>query len=116
MARHLELGKKGERLAYKFLTGLGYDILARNYRAAQGEIDLIAYDGQTLVFVEVKTRSTVKFGLPIEAVDAAKQRQIKRAAAEFRRKFEMMDRTYRFDVVTVMVAKQPEIRLFKNAF
>ncbi len=117
MAEHLELGRAGEKLAFKFLCQQGYDILARNFKSRAGEIDLIAYDGEILTFVEVKTRVSAKFGQPFEAVDARKQRQIQRAANEFMAEHKLQDRSYRFDILSIRFEKdQPRFELLKNAF
>jgi len=117
MARHLVQGRLGERLACRHLLRLGYDVLARRYRTRLGEIDLIAYDGDTLVFIEVKTRATRRFGEPWEFVDRDKRRRIKSAAAEFIARHDLGAWRYRFDVVSVVVAGgAPEIELVRNAF
>ncbi len=73
MARHNELGKKGEELAEKFLRDKGYDIIAKNWRYDKDEIDIIARDGDEIVIVEVKTRSTDFYGFPEDAVDSQKK-------------------------------------------
>src|SRR5271167_661654 len=79
----LPLGRRGERAAEKYLRRSGYRIVARNFRAARAEIDLVAMDGDVLVFVEVKTRRSRGAGAPEEAVDERKQKQIRRAAEMF---------------------------------
>ena len=79
----LPLGPRGERAAEKYLRRDGYRIVARNFRAAGAEIDIVAMDGETLVFVEVKTRRSREAGAPEEAVDERKQKQIRRAAEIF---------------------------------
>ena len=112
------LGERGERAAAAFLRKRGMRILVRNYRVPGGEIDLIARDGETLVFVEVKTR---RAGSPAEAVDRDKQRRISRAAIGFLKKHGMLDRNVpsRFDVVAVVWpdgAKAPVIEHMPNAF
>lgn len=95
------LGTEGERAAEKFLRRQRYTILERNYRSPLGEIDLIALDGETVVFIEVKTRSGEGHGNPLEAVDARKQRQISRVAQSFLLRHRLQDRPARFDVVGV---------------
>ena len=77
------LGAEGERAAEKFLRRQRYTIVARNYRCPSGEVDLVALDRSTVVFVEVKTRTQAGFGSPLEAVDPRKQRQIQRAAQHY---------------------------------
>jgi len=111
------LGADGERAAEKFLRGQRYTIVARNYRCASGEVDLIALDRSTIVFVEVKTRTHPGFGSPLEAVDARKQRQIQRAAQHYLTKNRLHDRNARFDVVGVWWENgEPRCELVKNAF
>lgn len=80
MAAKDELGTRGERIAERALVGRGYVILDRNWRCRDGEIDLVARDGDTLVFVEVKTRSSTAFGHPLEAVTPAKLARLRRLA------------------------------------
>lgn len=96
------LGARGERLAARYLRRRGLAIVARNYRCRAGEIDLIALDGEVLVFVEVKTRSGERWGRPEEAVDRRKQRQMERVAEEFVRQHRLHDRAIRFDVVGIV--------------
>jgi putative endonuclease len=81
MAAKDELGQRGERLAERALVGRGYEILDRNWRCAAGEIDLIARDGDELVFVEVKTRRSTTYGHPFEAITAAKLARLRRLVA-----------------------------------
>jgi len=112
------LGERGERTAASFLKKKGMRIIVRNYRGPGGEIDLIARDGETLVFVEVKTR---KSGTPAEAVDEEKQRRISRAALVFLKKHGLLNPGVpsRFDIVAINwpdAAKQPIIEHFPNAF
>lgn len=111
------LGEKGEALAVGFLKAKGYKILERNFRGATGEIDIIARESQTLVFVEVKTRDSVGFGTAKWAVDRKKQRKVSMAALEYLNRREWGDRPARFDVVTVDFSPAgPQVELFRNAF
>lgn len=111
------LGTEGEHAAEKFLRRQRYTIIERNYRCALGEVDLIALDRSTIVFVEVKTRTQPGFGSPLEAVDARKQRQIQRAAQHYLTKKRLHDRNARFDVVGVWWENdRPRCELIKNAF
>lgn len=80
MAAKDELGRWGEDHAAVFLTGAGYTIVERNWRCAQGEIDIVAMDGNDTVFVEVKTRSGLRFGHPLEAITPAKLSRLRRLA------------------------------------
>jgi putative endonuclease len=95
------LGARGERMAVRHLRRRGYRIMARNYRAAGAEIDAVAMDGATLVFVEVKTRLSSAAGRPEDAVHGLKQQHIRRAAALFTRARRMEEWPMRFDVVAV---------------
>ncbi|HHV93167.1 MAG TPA: YraN family protein [Firmicutes bacterium] len=90
-----------EEIAAGYLQGLGYEILARQYRTRRGEIDLVARDGDTIVFVEVKGRQAARFGLPQEAVDRRKQRRILHSAQHFLWSRGLFDWLCRFDVVVI---------------
>lgn len=116
--RHLYFGKSGEETAVSFLKSRGYKILKRNYKTKLGEIDIIAKDGDTWVFVEVKTRHTDKAGLPFEALSTLKQRQISKAALAYLKENNLLDQKARFDAVSIIQAAQdkPRIDLLKNAF
>jgi putative endonuclease len=112
-------GDRGERAAEKFLRRLGYKIVARNVRNRLGEIDILALDGRTLVFVEVKTRKSDAAGNPAEAVTEAKQKQLVRAASAYLTSQGLHGQPVRFDVVTVIWPERertPEITHFKHAF
>jgi len=95
------LGKTGEDLAVEELERRGYVILARRYRTRRGEIDVVARDGDTTVFVEVKARVTAECGTAAEAVTAAKQRRLASMAVDFLARKRLMDRPCRFDVVAI---------------
>jgi putative endonuclease len=113
------LGNEGERLAARFLRRQGYKILARRYRTPLGEIDLVARDGSCIVFVEVKTRRTETAGQPFEAVDLAKQAQLTRLALAFLKRYRLLERSARFDVVSIVwegSSAEPQIVHYKNAF
>ena len=106
-------GDRGEKAAAHYLERRGFEILARNYACRFGEIDLIAADGATLVFVEVKLR---RGGFdPLEAVDERKQRHLSRVAFDFLRRYAMLARPARFDVVAVD-GRTMECRHIVNAF
>jgi putative endonuclease len=111
------LGADGEQVAERYLRRQRYVILARNYRCRSGEVDLIALDRRTVVFIEVKTRTQSGFGSPLEAVDRRKQRQIRRAAQYYLAENRLQGRDGRFDVVGVWW-EHGELRceLVKNAF
>ena len=117
--RRSDIGPAGERLAARFLRKqLGYRILRRNCRSKLGEIDLIARDGNEVVFVEVKTRSSRTWGDPEAAVTPAKRRKLCRAAAAFAAQNHLRERPLRFDVVAVLLeeGREPELRHYKDAF
>src|SRR5437867_11804232 len=112
------LGEDGERAAARFLEARGYRILERNSRTRRGEIDLIAEDGQMLVFVEVKVRLDDRFGGPAAAITRAKQARIARLAQQYLQYRRVGDRTCRFDVVLIWGAdpKTQRIELLPGAF
>ncbi len=101
LREELPLGRRGERAAEKYLKRNGYRVVARNFRASGAEIDLVAIDGETLVFVEVKTRRSRAGGAPEEAVDARKQLRMRRAAEAFSVQYRIGERELRFDIVAV---------------
>jgi putative endonuclease len=113
------LGNEGERIAARYLKRQGYRILARRYRTALGEIDLIARDGACIVIVEVKTRRSDVAGLPHEAVDTYKQAQLTRLALAFLKQHGLLEQAARFDVVSIVwedAAAEPQIVHYRNAF
>jgi putative endonuclease len=113
------LGFRGERAAQRFLKRKGYRIVARGLRLRGGELDLVAVDGRTVVFVEVKTRTSHDAGHPAEAVDHNKQKRITRAALRFIQRHGLFDCRCRFDVVAVTWPsnqKKPTIEHYENAF
>ncbi len=119
------VGQLGEDLAAQFLVRNGYRLVSANFKvpigrnmrgvSVSGEIDLIALEGKTLCFVEVKTRSSDQFAAPIAAVDLRKQRQITRTARVYRKLFNIKT-DFRYDVVTIVLNKsgKPKIELFQN--
>ena len=113
----LALGRRGEDLAHRFLRRQGFTIVARNYRLAAGdaEADLIAWEGETLVIVEVKSRASGEYGPPERAVGQEKRAHLLRVAREYARKTETPWDRIRFDLVTVVFTEPPEIRLLRNA-
>ena len=114
-AEHLQTGRRGEAQAEQFLKKAGLKIIARNVRVGHDEIDLIAKQQKTLIFVEVKTRGDERFGRPAAAVDRAKRRKLSRAAIRFLKKHHLRPPYIRFDVIEV-VSDPPEIRHIRNAF
>ena len=112
-------GDVGEREAARYLRRRGYRILHRQYRNRGGEIDLIACDGDTIVFVEVKTRRGVEQGAPFEFVTADKQRRMTRAAMMYLKQTRQLEQRSRFDVVSLVWPPgvlRPEIQHFQHAF
>jgi putative endonuclease len=113
------LGDRGERVASRHLRRQGWKILARQYANRFGEIDLIALDCGTVVFVEVKTRASEQAGLPVEAVTLEKQKKLTRTALAFLKRRGWLERAARFDVVSILWAgdgSRPEITHYRNAF
>ena len=106
-------GLTGEELAYKYLKKHGYKILERNYRCPIGELDMIAMHNGELVFVEVKSRNSLAYGRPCEAVDWAKQQKIQRLAEYYINYKRWFNLNVRFDVVEVL---GDEINLIQNAW
>ena len=125
---HIAIGRRGEAFAAAYLEQEGLRIVAANFVVPVGrtrlgavvnaEIDLVAYDGATLCFIEVKSRMSDWFAPPEANVDRRKQRQIARAARVYRRMFDLQDAPYRYDVVTVILpaepAQSPNVQLLQN--
>lgn len=115
----LSLGQRGEREAERFLKRRGMLIVARGDRAKLGEIDLVAVEERTVVFVEVKTRTSHDAGHPADAVDRQKQRRLTRAAQGFLKRHQLEENAARFDVVAVTwpdAKQQPVIEYYRHAF
>ena len=113
------LGERGERQAAKHLRRLGYRIVASRHRRQYGEIDLIAVEDQTVVFVEVKTRRTDRLGRPAEAVDATRRSRLTRAALAFLKSHGLLEYPSRFDVIEVVwppADRRPAIQHIRDAF
>ena len=118
MARHNDDGKKGETIAKDYLEEKGYEILDENWTYGKAEVDLIAYQNKTIIFVEVKARSGTYFGEPEEFVDSKKQKLLTEAAEEYvylmEHKGEM-----RFDIISILFKKgfeTYEVKLIEDAF
>ena len=112
------LGRRGEDAAARYLRKLGYVIVARAQRDNIGELDLVAVDGRTVVFIEVKTRTTHAAGHPADAVDEAKQRRLTRLALSYLKRHDLLECPSRFDVLAVTwnLRGRPTIEHFKSAF
>ncbi|MFQ5585944.1 MAG: YraN family protein [Thermodesulfobacteriota bacterium] len=113
----LTLGKRGEEVAADLLKMAGYRVIERNFRCRGGEVDIVALDGKTIVFVEVKTRRSKEFGPPKLAVDGRKQRQLVKAALTYLKEKRLLNTAARFDVVGIVVRDDGhEVEHIKNAF
>lgn len=117
VTRQQEFGRNAESIAAGRLRMAGYKIITRNYRTRIGEIDIIARDGKSIVFVEVKARKSTRYGHPKLAVTRAKQRKISMVALEYLKSTDQSHSKARFDVVTVSsLPDDPKIEIIKNAF
>ena len=114
----VEKGHRGEDLAVDFLWAKGYRIVTRNWRVKAGEIDIIAQDGDTLVFCEVKSRTSNRWGTGAEAVDGRKQQKIVQVATLYLQRYRLSNQRCRFDVIEILQLEQgqPQIQHFINAF
>ncbi len=116
---HLRLGSRGESLAEKKLKRSGYKIVERNFRCAIGEVDLVARDGETLVFVEVKTRTKADFTSPQDAVDWKKRRKLAQVCQHYLMRRGLQDVRCRFDVVAILLPEgkgRSEVAIIRDAF
>ena len=117
MPNKFEIGLIGQEQAERYLVKKGYQILERNFCSHTYEIDLIASDGVYIVFVEVKSRNNLKYGLPREAVSKEKQRRIKKAALFYIARHQLSSQDFRFDVVEVLSMNgKTDITHIENAF
>ena len=112
------LGIIGEELAYYYLIKKGYKILLRNYESPLGEIDLIAKEKGALVFIEVKTRSSLLMGLPLESITFHKRTQIVKTAQHYMKRYGIKDVPCRFDAVSIVLkhGQEPDIEVIQDAF
>ncbi len=109
-------GKRGEIIAANYLKKKGYKILAQNYKNRIGEIDIIALDGEYIVFVEVKTRMSRQFGDPLEAIDYRKQAKIRSVATCYLKANGLYDHNCRFDAIAVLGEGDDDVRHIRDAF
>jgi putative endonuclease len=115
--RQQKFGEKGEEIAVRHLKKRGYKIIETNYRTKLGEIDIIAQDKDTIVFAEVKTRRSVQFGNPKQAVTIRKQKKISMVALYYLKATGQSSARARFDVVAVISNRdKPQVEIIKNAF
>lgn len=112
---HISTGRNGENTAASYLVEQGYTILQRNYRHRRAEVDIIAQTGDTLVFVEVKTRTTSLYGFPEEAVRTQKQAQLLSAAEEYIYQAGW-EKEVRFDIIAITLSPEQEIHHIEDAF
>ena len=115
MSKNTEIGHKGELIAIEYLKKAGYVIICSNYRFERYEIDIIAREGDTLVFIEVKARNSARFGAPEEAIDDRKIDHILECANHYIEDTQWMNRI-RFDIITVRMDKGPAINHIRDAF
>jgi len=112
-----EKGNEGENLAASFLVQKGFEIIERNYRYGKGELDIIAKDKEFLVFVEVKTRESLEYGLPEEAITKRKITQIRKIAEAYLAENNLTDESIRFDVIAILLlGGEVSINHYENAF
>lgn len=111
-------GRLAEDVAHRYLESLGYVVVARNYQArgGDGELDVVARDGETLVIIEVKSRASEDFGPPDVAVTPEKRRKVVRAAFEYARRAQVPEQLLRFDIISVIHGEQPRVTHFRDAF
>ena len=115
MAQHNNTGRLGEQLAAELLLNKGYKILEKNWRWGKGEIDLICTYQDSLIFVEVKTRSVSTFGHPEDAVSANKQQRMFELAAEYMFRIQY-EEEYRFDIISIVLQPKLDIKHYQDAF
>ncbi len=116
--KNIQLGRRGEDLAYKFLKNKRYRILHRNYKTKMGQIDIIGFDKDSVCFIEVKTRSSDKFGPPELSITASKERKLSQLALSFIKRYKLTDYPARFDVLSIIIDSkgQKSFKLIKDAF
>ncbi len=114
-----QFGKLSEDLALNFIKKQKYKILDLNYRCPLGEVDIVAVDKDTVVFIEVRSRSNKKSGFPFETINFNKKKHIIRTALFYQKRYNLYDYNIRFDVVSILqdeINKKTEVELIKNAF
>ena len=118
LSADVALGRRGEDLAHRYLRNAGFTVVGRNYRPNEGEaeVDIVARDGDTVVFVEVKTRMSVEFGAPDRAIGNDKQKQIVRAARSYATRAGIAWNRVRFDTISIVFTKPPSLVHQQDAF
>lgn len=112
--RSHQLGKWGENIAARYLQSKGLKILERNWRCAEGELDIVALDGKTIVIVEVRTRSSGAFGMPEESLTQQKRRHLQMAALAYLQESDRSDSLWRIDVVAIEAARSGSVDSIKH--
>ena len=114
----INLGKRGEETAVDFLKQNGYRVLKRNFKINLGEIDIVAREGNTVCFIEVKTRTSEILGHPFEAISRVKQQKLSRVGLAYLKKNGLMDAPARFDIVSVLTSERgsENVEILKDAF
>jgi len=117
-SRHLRLGSKGEKIAARLLRNKNYTILCRNFKVKSGEIDLVARDGENLIFIEVKTRRATTRSRPAEGLGSRQKKRIYHAAQNYLRQIDNPNLIYRFDLIEIILSrfKIHEIRHWEDNF
>ncbi len=112
------LGDYGERMACEYLSGHGYKVIERNFSCKAGEVDIVALQEDNVVFIEVKTRSTERYGAPSEAVSKAKQQKMIKTALYYMQANRLLDYMCRFDVIEIIIDEEDNrrVNLIKDAF
>lgn len=108
------LGAIGEESARRYFGEKGWPVLARNWRCPEGELDLIVQEGETIVFVEVRTRSSLRFGTPEESLTAAKRSHLKRAGETYLEAAGLVERDWRVDLIAIECSRTGTIRRFDH--
>lgn len=116
MGNNIEIGKKGEMLSKEYLVSKSYNIMNLNFRNHIGEIDIIAMDKDVLVFIEVKTRTSIKYGYPYEAVNYRKQQKIIYTSFAYINQRNIKDTQLRYDIIEVYLTPSIKINHIENAF
>jgi putative endonuclease len=114
MNRSREIGKLGEHLAYQYLLTKGLRFLERNWRSAEGEIDLVMQDGEAIVFVEVKTRTTHEFGWPEESITRSKRLRLQRVALAYLEANDQLHDEWRIDVIAIDLSHTGSVDRFEH--
>ncbi|MEA4848779.1 MAG: YraN family protein [Clostridiaceae bacterium] len=118
MGNNKIIGAFGEDMACEYLEEYGYKVLERNFSCRTGELDIIALEGETVAFIEVKTRSSERYGLPSEAISISKQGKIVKTALYYMQRNRLLDRMCRFDVLEIIIEDEDNhrINLIRDAF